>query len=48
MGEAQNQPFQLSFNTALKIEFPAGGRTPDTAAVRAIVQRLTTLSVPAG
>ena len=31
MGEIQNQPFQLSFNTALKIDFQ-GSRSPPTAA----------------
>ncbi len=29
MGEAQNQPFQLSFNTALKIKFQGSRVTSD-------------------
>lgn len=29
MGEAQNQPFQLSFNPALKVEFQGSRVTSD-------------------
>jgi hypothetical protein len=29
MGEAQNQPFQLSFNSSLKVDFQGSGVTSD-------------------
>ena len=42
MGETQNQPFQLSFNTSLKIDFPGSRVTSDGGLilVRELVERL--------
>ena len=42
MGEAQNQPFQLSFNPALKVEFQGSRVTSDGGLilVRELDQRL--------
>ena len=42
VGEAQNQPFQLSFNSSLKVDFQASGVTSDggLVLVRELDERL--------
>jgi hypothetical protein len=43
MGEKQNQPFQLSFNASLKVDFQGSRVTFDGG-----LQQLAALAVPAG
>ena len=43
MGEAQNRPFQLSFNSSLKVDFQGSGVTSDGGLV--LVRELARISI---
>ena len=59
MGEKENGPFQLSFNTSLRIDFQGSRVTSDGGLIQAeshltrrlfgsMVRRIATLAVPTG